>query len=163
MSSTYYSNRWFLNAAAVQTAMPVRFLPDGSGVNVLGIYSLGGSYGLADVFNMIPITPAASFATTSLYASQPTVIGALLDVDSLDTGGTPTLTLNVGTIGTAAAFYSAVTTGRAGGYATPNVAGTLGFTAFQVNDIVGVKVAAAAQVAATTGKIRLLFEYSYDP
>ncbi len=150
--ATYFSNKY--DSSGNLLAQP-RFLPTAGGVNVLAIFSLTQALAANDIIQMLRVAPNAS-------GNNPQCIGALLDVDKLDNGGTPAIKLDVGTTGTAQAFFAAVTTAQAGGYATPNIAGALGYT-FSTLDTVQVKVNTGPQTGATTGKIRLLFEYTFDP
>ena len=150
--TTYYSNKYTPGGALL--AQP-RFLPSAGGVNVLAVFSLTAALAQNDIIQMLQVAPNAS-------GINPQCIGALLDVDKLDNGGTPAIQLDVGTTGTAQAFFAAVNTAQAGGYTTPNIAGALGFT-FPAVDTVQVKVHTGPQSGATSGKVRLLFEYTFDP
>src|SRR5689334_18424639 len=123
MATTYYSDRYYLNASNVQTSVGARFLPTAAGVSELGTYTMTGSFALNDIIKMCDIAQNAS-------GNAPKVLYGALDTPALDTGGTPTLTAGVGTIGSATVFISASTTPRAGGVATFNVAGSIGFSAF---------------------------------
>jgi hypothetical protein len=81
-----------------------------------------------------------------------------LDVPQLDTNGSPTITLDVGTSGAAQAYLAASTVGQAGGVAVANVAGTIGAT-FTTATVIQMKVHAAPATGVTSGTITLQVSY----
>ncbi len=122
-------------------------------------FNLSGALGLNNVIEMI-VVPAGH-----------KIVDVILDVSDLDTGGTPTITLSVGTMaGTPydSTFASrsvteniiaASTIGQTGGVARASVTG---FTRIATQDIdrsVGVLIKAAPQTGATTGTVSLTVFY----
>lgn len=89
------------------------------------------------------------------------LVDAFLDVDALDSGGTPTLTLDFGLVGSQTLFLSASTTGRAGGIARANVAGMAGLQVTAATQV-QVFVHAVAQTA-VAGRIRAVVTYTINP
>lgn len=107
------------------------------------------------------VTCAAAPATTDTlnfgYLPQNAVVvhGLLLPSD-MDTGGSPSLTLDVGTVATAQLFYAASTGGQTG---TPDasIASTgRGYTATAKTLVVGTAHANAATPAAGTVRLMLI-------
>jgi len=91
-----------------------------------------------------------------------TITGVTLDVDKLDTGGTPAVKLNVGDGAAANRFINQSTAGQAGGYQVPNINGGIGFQ-YQTNTPILVTVQAAAAGAVQAGAaVRLVVNYSMD-
>ena len=110
-------------------------------------YNLTAALALNDVVNMMWV-PAGAIITN-----------VRLGGDQLDTGGTPTLTLDVGDASSATRFVS-----------TSNVAqtGTVGSTAvnfyqYTADTRIQVKAHAAPATGATSGKIKLEVTYLLDP
>jgi hypothetical protein len=92
-----------------------------------------------------------------------TITGVTLDVDKLDTGGSPAIKLNVGDATVANRFISQTTAGQAGGYQVPNINGAIG-NQYQANTPILVTVQTGAAGAVQAGAaIRLVVNYSMDP
>lgn len=92
-----------------------------------------------------------------------TITGVTLDVDKLDTGGTPAIKLNVGDGTVPNRFINQTVVGQAGGYQAPNINGAIG-NQYQANAPVLVTVQTGAAGAVQAGAaIRLVVNYSMDP
>lgn len=86
------------------------------------------------------------------------VLGAVLEADDLDTGGSPTITLNVGDAGDADRYFATSTVAQAGtASSAPAVTGLL-WTVTAGNTAVVVAVAANAATSAA-GSVRLAVTY----
>lgn len=129
-----------------------KWLPDSSGVNVVGIYTFPASG--AAVLNA-----GDTFVGPSVAANT-WLVDFALDVDQLDTGGA--ITLNVGWAASPAAIVSATTLARTGGYLNSNTHGWLG-TFFTVNTPIIATVANGGSGAplANAG-VRMYVVYSAD-
>lgn len=139
--------------------------------------------GVIAVISTLAITVANAIATNDLInmlqlegdpgiptAFGPSITGVAIDTDQLDTGAGIVLALGDAT--TANRFITGSTIGQAGGYAVPNVAGTLGYQPFASS--YGTYTTASLQLytlvvkvttGATTpkaGTLRVKCEYSYD-
>ena len=86
------------------------------------------------------------------------VIGATLEADDLDTGGSPTITLNVGDAGSANRYFAASTVAQTGAAAAATAATGLLSTVTEGNTAVRVAVAANAATSAA-GSVRLAIMY----
>lgn len=113
------------------------------------------------------ITEIYSAAVTTSLAQNDTVTGpkipanctllnVILDSDDLDSG--TSIKWDVGISGTAAKFISASTVSQAGGIATANVAGTVGYTPTSDTAVIA-KVNTAAGTA-VAGTIRIAIVYT---
>ena len=113
------------------------------------------------------ITEIYSAAVTTSLALNDTVTGpkipanctllnVILDSDDLDSG--TSIKWDVGISGTAAKFISASTVSQAGGIATANVAGTVGYTPTSDTAVIA-KVNTAAGTA-VAGTIRIAIVYT---
>lgn len=89
-----------------------------------------------------------------------TLLNVILDSDDLDTNGSPTIKWDVGISGTAAKFISASTVSQAGGIATANVAGTVGYTPTSDTAVIAKVNTAAATAAAGTIRIAIVYTAS---
>lgn len=98
-----------------------------------------------------------------------TVVDATLDVDDLDTNGTPTISLDVGIVSGNAGenngartcgneFFAADTTARAGGIARMSKSTGFRIAKTDADRGVGIKLAAGAATLAVGSKIRLLLQ-----
>jgi hypothetical protein len=86
----------------------------------------------------------------------------VIDVDKLDSNGSPTITFEVGYTGALAAFIaSGNTTAKTGGIAIANVAGTVGYTATTPTTVLATITAGPA--TAQAGKMRFLVSYTGNP
>ncbi len=98
-----------------------------------------------------PVVPAGQFMS-----------GVTIDVDALDSNGTPTLAFEVGIAGTPAKFIATGnTTARAGGIQSANVAGTNG-TKFAVDTAILVTIT-AGPATAVAGNMRIKATYTASP
>ena len=119
------------------------------------------------------ITEIYTVALTTALANGDTIFGPTMpagcylmdvkvDVDQLDTNGTPLIAFEAGYTGALAAFIaSGNATARTGGIQPANVHGTVGFTA-ATNTQVLVTVTAAAATAAA-GTMRIALSYTASP
>ena len=110
--------------------------------------------------------PTLNTGDTITMMTVPTgavITGVTLDVDKLDTGGTPAIKLNVGDATVANRFINQSTAGQAGGYQVPNINGAVG-NQYQANAPILVTVQTGAAGAVQAGAvIRLVLNYSMDP
>lgn len=113
-------------------------------------YALAAALVVGDVINMQTL-PANTF-----------VSGITLDVPKLDSGGTATIILAVGTTGTPGLFIASSTIAQTGGLAYMSVAGSVGAT-FNTNQQVVVKCATAPQTGIAAGTVTLNVNYTVDP
>ncbi len=111
-----------------------------------------------------PPTLAANDTITMMTVpAGATITGVTLDVDKLDSGGTPAIKLNVGDGSVANRFINQSTVGQAGGYQVPNINGAVG-NLYQANTPILVTVQTGAAGAIQAGAaIRLVVNYSMDP
>lgn len=87
------------------------------------------------------------------------VLGVVLEADDLDTGGSPTITLNVGDAGSANRYIAATTAAQTGVTATATAASGLLYTVTGTNDT-AVRVAVAANAATSAaGSVRVAVTY----
>lgn len=82
------------------------------------------------------------------------VVGGFIDSDDLDTGGSPSITLNVGDAGDADRYFAASTVAQTGAAAQATVATGLGYTVEATNTAVTIAVAANAATSAA-GSVRV--------
>ena len=165
-------------ASAMVAGVQPRYLPSSGGVNVLSTVALTVALALNDTINLVQLIADASDPN----GVGPTIIGMELDIDQLDSNGSPTIKFNVGDVtatnppnlvGVAARYYSQTTIAQAGGYAVPNVNGVLGFQPFAgafstyptqskqtYNIIATVQTGAATPKA---GTFRIVVGYTFDP
>lgn len=158
------------NANKMTAGIQPKYLPSAGGVNVLSQISQTTSLNTNDLINMVQLPAKASDDPGGF---GPTIIGMLLDIDKLDTGGSQQITFDVGDATTSTRFYSAVTIGQAGGYSVPTQPAVLGFqpdvnsfTSYTTASLLNYTIIAKCHLSASTwqnGKIRLLAEYTYDP
>ncbi len=141
------------NSTKAQPGITPKFLPTGD-LAVYAAFTFPSSspptLGAGDTITMMTVPAGA------------TVTGVTLDVDKLDTGGTPAIKLNVGDGGSANRFINQSTAGQAGGYQVPNINGGIGFQ-YPANTpiLVTVQTAAAGPVQANSA-VRLVVNYSMD-
>ncbi len=110
-----------------------------------------------------PTLNAGDVITMMTVPSGATITGVTFDVDKLDTGGTPTIKLNVGDGSLVNRFINQTTVGQAGGYQVPNINGAIG-NLYQANTPILVTVQTGAAGAVSAGaSIRLVLNYSMDP
>ncbi len=86
------------------------------------------------------------------------VVGATIEADDLDTGGSPTITLNVGDAGSANRYFAASTVAQAGTAAAATATSGLFYTVPTGNTAVRVAVAANAATSAA-GSVRVAIMY----
>lgn len=107
MATTYKSSQ--------VTSSLVRGNWRGADFTVFGICA-AGSAALGDVYQLVQIPNGY------------TIMDMLLDVDQLDSNGSPTVVLEVGDSVSASRFYSGATVAKTGGIAVPTVPGTIGYS-----------------------------------
>lgn len=88
------------------------------------------------------------------------VLSAVLEADDLDTGGSPSITLNIGDAGSANRFFAASTVAQTGAAASATAATGILHRYTDRTLITGVAAANAATGAA--GNIRLAIMYTLD-
>lgn len=82
-------------------------------------------------------------------------------VPDMDTDGTPAITIHLGVADNTDLFVASSTAGQAGG--TISMVNTDRFTRFDVDTLVGIEVAVDADAGVTSGTIRALARFIYDP
>lgn len=156
------------NGTKMAAGVQPRALPSGAGVSVISTFLMTVAAALAtnDLINMLNIggNPAE-------VNPGPSILTVVLDTDQVDTGAG--VVFAVGDSGSAARFITGSTIGQTGGYAGPNVAGTLGYQPFATTYATYTTVSLqnyTPVIKATTGvttpklgTIRLKVEYTYDP
>lgn len=113
-------------------------------------YALAAALNVGDIINMQQIPVGA-------YVS-----GVTLDVPKLDSGGTATIILAVGTTGTPGLFIASSTIAQTGGLAYMSVAGSVGATFNSLQQCV-VKCATGPQTGIAAGNVILNVNYTVDP
>ncbi|MFN8760254.1 MAG: hypothetical protein ACK5XA_15775 [Tagaea sp.] len=128
-------------------------------VAVQSVFTLSGALGLNNVIEMM-VLPAGH-----------KLVDAILESTDLDTGGSPAITLSVGTMagtpydptfasrGVTANVIAASTIGQAGGVARAAVAGFSTIAGQDTDRSIGVLVAAGPATGAATGTISLTIMY----
>ncbi|CAB4137537.1 hypothetical protein UFOVP319_41 [uncultured Caudovirales phage] len=86
------------------------------------------------------------------------VLGATIEADDLDTGGSPTITLNVGDAGSANRYFAASTVAQTGAVASASAATGVFNTVAAGQTAVIVAVAANAATSAA-GSVRVAVQY----
>lgn len=99
------------------------------------------------------ITTADSATILNLPAGA-IVVGGFIEADDLDTGGSPSITLNVGDAGDADRYFAASTVAQAGTAGTALAVAGLGYTVEAANTAVTIAVAANAATSAA-GSVRV--------
>jgi protein involved in polysaccharide export with SLBB domain len=147
MTTNYNSNK-------AQAGVQPKFLPAGD-LAVYGVYTFPAAspptLGAGDTITMMSVPAGA------------TVTGVTLDVDKLDTGGSPAIKLNVGDAVTANRFVNQSTAGQAGGYQVPNINGGIGFQYAATTPILVTVQTAAAGAVQAGAAVRLVLNYTMDP
>jgi len=141
------------NSSKAQPGVQPKFLPAGD-LAVYAAFTFPSSspptLGVGDTITMMTLPAGA------------TVTGVTLDVDKLDTGGTPAIKLNVGDSGVTNRFVNQSAVAQAGGYQVPNINGGIGFQ-YQTNTPILVTVQTAAAGAVQAGAaVRLVVNYAMD-
>jgi hypothetical protein len=103
-------------------------------------YAIQAALAAGDIING-PIVPKGA-----------TLLDVILDVTDLDTGGSPSITLDVGTAAAAQAFIAASTIGQTGGRARAAVIGALPVV-MTADTTLQVKVNAGPATGATSGSV----------
>jgi hypothetical protein len=131
-----------------------------SNVNVPAIGSA-----LAETVKALRRTIATTAALTTsdvfefgLLPRGATIVGGFLEATDLDTGGSPTLTINIGDAGDADRYFAASTVGQAGTASTALAVSGLGFTTTAETLVTGAPAANAATGVA--GSITLVLLYT---
>lgn len=143
------------NYNSAKAAATPKWLEDSGGCNVFSTYTFAASG-----------TPTLHTNDTITMATIPagvTVLQVLLDCDSLDSNGSPTIKLNVGDAGNTSRYISQTTIAQAGGYQVPNVNGGTGYSP-TVNTplLVTVQTGATGTVPASA-TCRVSISYTADP
>lgn len=122
-------------------------------------HGLGGnvklSYGEVAFSGTITTADSAAILNLPLGAL---VVGGFIEADDLDTGGSPSITLNVGDAGSAGRYFAASTVAQTGTAATAPAVTGLGFTVTEGNTAVRIAVAANAATSAA-GNVRVGLMY----
>jgi hypothetical protein len=114
------------------------------------------SYGFVDFTGTITTADSANVCQLPVGAI---VLAVLLEADDLDTGGSPTLTLNVGDAASANRYFAASTVAQTGVTAVATAATGLFYTVTGTNDTM-VRVAVQANAATSAaGTVRIAVEY----
>lgn len=114
------------------------------------------SYGFVDFSGTITTADAANVCQLPVGAI---VLGVTLEADDLDTGGSPTITLNVGDAASANRYIAASTAAQTGVTGVATAATGLFYQVTGTNDtMVRVSVAANAATSAA-GTVRVAVEY----
>jgi hypothetical protein len=113
-----------------------------------GTYTLTAALAINDVIQMVKVPAGAK------------IVGITLATTDLDTGGSPTITLDVGDDGDADRFVAASTIGQAGGATNDILFSGYGY-AYTAENTVDVLVKAAPATGATSGTIELAVTYIY--
>ena len=155
------------NATKMAAGIQPRALPTGI-VPVISTFLMTVAAKLAtnDLVNMLNIE-----GDPAIIGGGPSITGMALDCDQIDTGAGVVLALGDAT--TANRYITGSTVGQAGGYATPNQAGVLGyqpflttFNAYPTASLALYTIVLKATTGVTTGQlgtIRVKAEYTYDP
>lgn len=131
------------NATNTGAANAVPGIGDGHGVKaVVGIFTLTAALALNDLI-LSPIVPKGA-----------TVFDVIVAVTDLDTGGSPSITLDVGYGADPDYFIAASTVGQAGGVARASAA-TAKPLVLDANDTIDVLVKAAPATGATSGTVSI--------
>lgn len=112
-------------------------------------------------YGEVAFTGTITTADSAVICNLPVgaiVIGATLEADDLDTGGSPSITLNVGDAGSASRYFAASTVAQTGAAAAATAATGLLWTVTEGNTAVRVAVAANAATSAA-GSVRLAVMY----
>lgn len=160
------------NSDKMAAGVQPKALYTASGVRVLAQIALAAALVANDTINMVNLPSDPSLDQGAAPNYGPVITGMALDSDKLDSNGAPAILLDVGDGTTAARFYSQSNVAQAGGYASPNVAGTLGyapfassFSTYPTTSKQTYTVVVKCHTAAATwqnGTIRLAVEYSFD-
>lgn len=114
-------------------------------------------------FNLTAALAAGDVITALRLHPRFRVTGGVLKSDDLDTGATPTLTLNVGDADDPDRYFAAATVGQAGGVTDAMAATGVDYLTTRYTDVT-ITVAAGPATGATTGKIVLiLFGFIEEP
>lgn len=134
-----------------------RYPVSGPGIGGRNIHAARGSHTLTAAL------AAADTVTMLRLHPRFRVTGGLLKADDLDTGATPTITLNVGDADDPDRYFAAATVGQAGGYTEAMAATGVDYLTTKYTDVL-VTVAAGPAIGATTGAITLiLFGFMEEP
>jgi hypothetical protein len=145
--TTYTSNK-------AQAGVQPKVLPTGD-LAVYAIYTFPSA--------SPPTLNTGDVITMMTIPTNATITGVTLDVDKLDTGGSPAIKLNVGDGTVANRFINQTTVGQAGGYQVPNINGAVG-NQYQANTPILVTVQTGSAGAVQAGAaVRLVVNYSMDP
>lgn len=119
----------------------------GDKLAVYSKYSITAALVINDVIQMCRVPAGAR------------ITNVILKTADLDSGGSPSITLDVGDTGDTDRLIAAATIGQAGGTSSALVSSTGQFYQYTAETIISVLVHAAPATSATTGDIELLVEY----
>lgn len=139
--ATYLSNK-------AQPGVEPKFLPAGA-IDVVAVYAFAAAPSANDLVQLMTVPANA------------TITGVTLDSDHIDTGGSPTMTFDVGDATTANRFIAASNVAQTGAIAYAGVPATIGYQ-YTANTPLFLKVHAAAATF-TAGSVRVCVEYTMDP
>lgn len=158
------------NATKMAAGVQPRILPSGAGIIVLSSFLMTVAAKLLtnDLVNFVSLE-----GNPGVSGGGPSIAGVALDTTQLDSGAGVVLAL--GDAVTAARYITGSTIGQnaAGGYAAPNVGGTLGYQPFSATyaayptaSLQTYTMILKATTGVTTGvqgTIWVKAEYTYDP
>lgn len=123
-------------------------------------HGLGGNVKVS--FGEVAFTGTITTADSANILNLPigaVVLGVTLEADDLDTGGSPTITLNVGDAGSANRYIAATTAAQTGVTAVATAATGLLYTVTGTSDTT-VRIAVAANAATSaSGSVRVAVTY----
>lgn len=122
-------------------------------------HGLGGNLKVS--YGEVAFTGTITTADSATILNLPVgavVIGAVLEADDLDTGGSPAITLNLGDAGSASRYFAASTVAQTGAAASATAATGLLWQVTAGNTAVVVAVAANAATSAA-GSVRAAIMY----
>lgn len=139
--------------------------------SVISIVSQTTALALNDTIAMVQV-PSDPSVDQNGGRGGPSVVGIVMDVDSLDSGNT--LVVSIGDSANAARYWTVSTMAQGGGYFQPTKSGIVGyqpfggavFTTYTTTSYSTYTVVVKCTTTPNTwvnGNIRMLFEYTLDP
>ena len=135
--------------ATLQTSKVASTVQARGGTDITAVYAtyeLGAALALNDVIEMVKVPAGA------------TILDIILHTTDLDTGGSPTITLDVGDGADPDRFMDGLIIGRTGGRAIVDQAGLL--HKYTAEDTIDVLVQAGPATGATSGSIKMVVYYT---